>query len=133
MAYHNSCYLFARNHASSFTEAEHYCQQHGGHLITIETKNENLFIKDFLRGLKGEYHWLGLTDEMVEGVWKWYTSNRDVTYTDWYPGEPNSHRGTEEDCVVFSYTEDYRWLDVPCTRSYEPICEIVSDEVDVVG
>ncbi|XP_045179792.2 lactose-binding lectin l-2-like [Mercenaria mercenaria] len=132
MAYHNSCYLFARNHASTFTEAEHYCRQHGGNLVTIETKAENLFIRDYLRGLKDEHHWLGLTDEMVEGIWKWYSTNTDATYTDWNPGEPNS-AGGEEDCAILAYNQDYRWLDVSCISSWEPICEIESGEVDIVG
>ncbi|XP_053386071.1 lactose-binding lectin l-2-like [Mercenaria mercenaria] len=131
-AYHNSCYLFARNHASTFTEAEHYCGQHGGHLVSMETKAENMFIRDYLHGLKDEDRWIGLTDEMIEGAWVWYSSNTDATYTDWFPGQPNSHGGNE-DCVILGYHNDYKWVDAPCTSSYEPICEIVSGEVDIVG
>ncbi|XP_060599259.1 lactose-binding lectin l-2-like isoform X2 [Ruditapes philippinarum] len=102
VTFQDSCYLFARNHKSSFTEAENYCRQHGGHLVEIETKYESMFIRDYLRGM-----------------------------IDWHVSEPNSHGG-EEDCAISSSGEDYQWADVPCDgRVAEPLCEVKSSEVDV--
>ncbi|XP_060599260.1 perlucin-like [Ruditapes philippinarum] len=134
VTFQDSCYLFARNHKSSFTEAENYCRQHGGHLVEIETKYENMFIRDYLRGMIGEHHWIGLTDEIVEGVWKWYASKRTPSFTGWNVNEPNSHGG-DEDCAVLSSAEDYNWADVPCDGRdpAEPICEVNQADVDLIG
>ncbi|XP_052237663.1 snaclec aspercetin subunit alpha-like [Dreissena polymorpha] len=50
LAFEGSCYLFADIHAH-FTEAAHYCQQHGGSLIHVDSDTENDFIRNYLRGL----------------------------------------------------------------------------------
>jgi len=31
----------------------------------------------------GQEFWLGADDQMVEGVWSWYTDNSSLTYAGW--------------------------------------------------
>ena len=33
---------------------------------------------------------MGLTDEMVEGFWRWTSSGRVANFTNWHPGQPDN-------------------------------------------
>jgi hypothetical protein len=72
-------------------------------------------------------YWIGMTDETVEGVWKWYSNNEDVEYFDWGPTEPQNVNN--EDCAVFGDTLDYQWADVKCATDRKALCEISSVSV----
>ncbi|XP_053383016.1 asialoglycoprotein receptor 1-like [Mercenaria mercenaria] len=126
VAYDGSCYLFV-HHNYSFTEAAHFCQIHESHLVHVDSALENAFIKDRVRYIIGplERWWIGLTDEIVEGDWRWLDTDIKPAYTDWNPGEPNNSGG--ENCGVLQVTA---WNDVPCSQSYRPICEKRGENVE---
>ncbi|XP_060555133.1 C-type lectin domain family 17, member A-like [Ruditapes philippinarum] len=133
LAFDGSCYYFGTN-AVHFTEAEHFCRQHnGGHLIHVDSKQENDFIKSRLRMFKPYSWWMGLTDELIEGTWKWFDNGQTANFTDWHPGEPNG--GSAEECAVFYIGFDFAWVDTPCLLNNYPICELpgVSTETEIVG
>ncbi|CAG2232217.1 unnamed protein product [Mytilus edulis] len=50
--------------------------------------------------------WLGGTDEVIEGVWVWATTGKDLTYTNWFPGDQYNWE-TGENCVVMG--KWYTW------------------------
>ena len=33
---------------------QHYCKQHGAHLVSVESRAEDLFLQDFIARLKGK-------------------------------------------------------------------------------
>ncbi|XP_060577701.1 perlucin-like [Ruditapes philippinarum] len=120
-AFEGSCYLIG-SHAMHFTEAESYCRQHGGNLVHVETRTEDLFLKGFIHThLAGKDYWIGMTDETIEGVWRWYGTGTNVRFTDWAPTEPQDN-GHGEDCAVFHHP-NYQWADVPCASNRIPFCE----------
>ena len=65
--------------------------------------------------------WLGLTDEAIEGEWRWLHNDVMVTFSDWSRGEPNDHKDGE-DCGSFWRTI-LKWNDIPCTIRVKAICE----------
>ncbi|XP_060589914.1 perlucin-like [Ruditapes philippinarum] len=109
-----------------------FCSHYSAHLVTKETAEEGTFIKSYLTDLKDPYHWIGLTDEIIEGEWKWQSNDSTSNYTDWYPGQPDGLKGAN--CACIFGNRCYQWLDVPCTSKYRPLCEIPSNgETIIVG
>ena len=69
-------------------------------------------------------YWMGGSDRGEEGTWRWETSGSRLNYTYWGPGEPNSYRGADEDCLAMS-SYGRRWNDYPCDLGAYYICESV--------
>ncbi|XP_052762164.1 asialoglycoprotein receptor 2-like [Mya arenaria] len=137
VAFNGSCYLFAHvNMQLTFTGAEQFCRQHNNaHLVHVNDALENAFIKDHLRDKQPHGWWIGLTDEDIEGVWKWFDTDTVASFTDW---QPNDHATADQDCVVMYYGYDFKWADTWCSRVnlYPPICETSSrscEEEVIVG
>ena len=87
----------------TWTAARQACQSMGGYLVTITSAAENNFV--FNTWPSG---WIGFTDEVVEGQWRWVTGE-SVTYTNWNGGEPNN--SNNEDYAQF--VNGGRWNDLP--------------------
>lgn len=58
----------------------------------------------------------------VEGKWKWYGTNVEVQFFDWYPNEATW--SNDENCAVFGDTIGYTWADVRCYSGRKVVCEI---------
>jgi hypothetical protein len=85
----------------------------GGHLVTITSSGE----QSFLYGLWPS-GWIGLTDEVVEGTWRWVTGET-YSYTNWNSGEPNN--SGNEDYVQF--VSNGRWNDLNNNSSLPYVLE----------
>lgn len=83
--------------------ARQNCINMGGHLVTVTSAAENSFI--FGLWPSG---WIGLTDEVTEGVWRWVTGET-YSYSSWNGGEPNN--AGNEDYVQF--VGGGKWNDLP--------------------
>ena len=133
VGFQGSCYLFGNGIPVHHTEAEHYCNQQGGHLVTIESKPESMFLKDYGSRLIKNTFWIGLTDRLIEGVWKWQSSGELAVFTDWMPGQPdNAHN---DDCVHIDYSTKWLWADTVCVANHFPLCEknSTASTVDIIG
>lgn len=86
-----------------WSAAKAACDNMGGHLVTITSQAEN----NFIFGLWPS-GWIGLTDEVTEGVWRWVTGEA-YSYTSWNSGEPNN--AGNEDYVQF--VGGGKWNDLP--------------------
>jgi hypothetical protein len=78
---------------ANWTTAKQNCINMSGHLVTVTTSAENSFIYNLWPS-----GWIGLTDEVTEGSWKWVTGET-YSYTSWNNGEPNN--SGNEDYVQF--------------------------------
>jgi hypothetical protein len=76
-------------------EARDECPWFGGYLVTIHSMGEQIFLKGLIDAgiCEGWGPWIGFTDEVLEGSWKWVTGE-PTTFTYWSLGEPNG--GTTE-------------------------------------
>jgi hypothetical protein len=89
----------------TWTDAKQACINMGGHLVTSTTLAEN----NFLFGLWPN-GWIGLTDEAVEGQWRWVTGE-PYSWSYWNGGEPNN--SNNEDYIQF--VGGGKWNDLPNT------------------
>eukprot|EP00964_Phaeocystis_antarctica_P112908 scaffold77025_cov69-Phaeocystis_antarctica.AAC.1 len=105
--------------ALSWGGASAACLREGLQLATVQSaaQNELLFTV-----AAGNQVWIGGTDAASEGAWVWNPSNTPLSYTNWHPGEPNSH-GSGEDCMDFWGHVDGKWNDNRCTRKYKYVCQ----------
>ena len=85
-----------------WTTARTNCSNMGGHLVTITSSGEQNFLYTLWPS-----GWIGLTDEVVEGTWRWVTGET-YSYTNWNSGEPNN--SGNEDYVQF--VSNGRWNDL---------------------
>jgi len=96
----------------SWHDAENKCEALGGHLVAITSSNENEAIIQWIRtsGMK-DWYWLGGTDEVVEGDWRWITGE-PWSFTYWDPIQPDNANGEEHYLETTKYY-DWRWNDLP--------------------
>lgn len=86
-----------------WTVARQNCIDMGGHLVTVTTSGENSFIYNLWPS-----GWIGLTDEVTEGTWRWVTGET-YSYSSWNAGEPNN--AGNEDYIQFVGAG--KWNDLP--------------------
>ncbi|KAL4239382.1 C-type lectin domain 10 [Mactra antiquata] len=121
LAYEGSCYLIGADDVH-YTEAEHFCMQHNSHLVHVQSAEENNFLKGYFKTfVNGHNYWLGMTDDISEGLWKWNGNDERVEFFNWAPTEPQD--SNNEDCAVFHMSLNFQWADVQCKSDRRPICE----------
>jgi hypothetical protein len=98
---------------ATWTTARSNCVAMGGYLVTITTSGEQSFIFNIWPS-----GWIGLTDEVNEGTWRWVTGET-YSYTNWNSGEPNN--AGNEDYVQF--VSNGRWNDLPNNVSLPYVLE----------
>lgn len=87
----------------TWTNARQACLNMGGHLVTVTSPAENNFIFNLWPN-----GWIGLTDEVVEGQWRWVTGE-PFSWSNWNGGEPNN--SGNEDYIQF--VGGGKWNDLP--------------------
>jgi hypothetical protein len=96
-----------------WTTARTNCSNMGGHLVTITSSGEQNFLYTLWPS-----GWIGLTDEVTEGTWRWVTGET-YSYNNWNSGEPNN--SGNEDYVQF--VSNGRWNDLNNNSSLPYVLE----------
>jgi len=91
-------------------DAKRFCEELGGHLVTITSAQEQSFVADLARrsAIPGST-WIGLTEEGHLGDWRWVT-DEPLAYRNWAKGEPNSREGKEHWGSI-KQPQDFGWND----------------------
>ncbi len=111
-------YLFCGWRAT-FAEARAACAAQGYQLLSANDADEHAFVVEvFTTRYPRHSWWLGLTDEVKEGVWVW-EDGTPANFTRWWFWEPNDWEG--EDCAEFR--PDGFWNDNDCGQRIRFICE----------
>ncbi|XP_078393214.1 perlucin-like protein [Cetorhinus maximus] len=114
--HNHHCYKFS-THKVNWDSAKRHCESLNSHLIIINTKQEQDFIKKSIENNPG-VSWIGLTDRESEGNWTW-VDGTPVSFTRWGQGEPNNAE-ENENCAIIRRAN---WNDVRCTDQFRFICE----------
>lgn len=83
----NKYLLFDKN--TTWTEARTICEQYKGHLVTIESSDENAFVKELLKN--GNRAWYYLGGQKSNDSWKWLDGScvNNISWADHYTAEWN--------------------------------------------
>ncbi|MFK8185231.1 MAG: lectin-like protein [Phormidesmis sp.] len=107
--------------------AQAQAQQLGGNLVTINSAEEEQWLKETFG--QDQKRWIGISDRDQEGVFTW-ASGEAVTYTNWAPGEPNDWQGTQ-DFGLMNFGGNRQWDDEHFYTELTGIVEIKLDGSDV--
>jgi len=115
--YRGNCYFVGP--ASFYDDAVQYCESKGGILTSISSAFENQFVAEVC---PAGTCWIGLTDEAVEGRWKWLDGS-PFTYSRWVAHQASQSRSknAREDYVYIR--RDGRWEDHVKNSYIHPLCK----------
>ena len=116
----SGCYLF-HGFKSSWYDSKRECKQSGGHLVEIDSLQEQEALIGELerQGLLGSdapvfAFWIGLTDIFHDGTWVWDHQGQPLNFSAWASGEPNNMAGVQH-CVAMNIRRERgMWDDVGC-------------------
>ncbi|XP_058628249.1 CD209 antigen-like protein E [Onychostoma macrolepis] len=103
----------------SWSDSRHYCRDHGGDLVIINSEEKQRLISSFIK----ERVWIGLSDIQQEGNMKW-VDNSPLKQGFWDRNEPNDANGAE-DCIELNPAKSVlnNWNDIRCSDKRKWICE----------
>jgi VCBS repeat-containing protein len=116
--YNNSIYVLTDS--LTWEAAQTQAQKWGGNLMTINTANEETWLKETFGTT--ESLWAGLTDRAVEGTFQWINGETS-TYRNFAAGEPNNSGGNE-DYVSMNFGSQKQWNDASSTSTMRGVVEI---------
>ncbi|PIO58330.1 lectin C-type domain protein, partial [Teladorsagia circumcincta] len=95
----DSCYRYFL--WSTFDNAESVCMSNGGHLASIHSDEENIFVADISKAgveykKEDDLTWIGLKQENypTSSAWTW-TDGTPLDYNAWGSGQPADKKGRE--------------------------------------
>ncbi|XP_027032178.2 C-type lectin domain family 4 member E-like [Tachysurus fulvidraco] len=107
----------------NWTESRADCIKRGSDLVIVDSREEQAFISKYSNG---SHAWIGLTDIVTEGTFKWVDGS-PLTTEFWWVGEPNDV-ARNEDCVIINFrlarSVILTWNDYNCGFSGVGICEM---------
>ncbi|XP_064819207.1 C-type lectin domain family 4 member E-like [Oncorhynchus masou masou] len=120
-----SSWYFLSTVTNPWRESRQDCLERGADLVIINSDKEQEFLFSF-----NKRAWIGLTDSVTEGAWKWVDGTALTTPSYWYLQQPDNGGDNpangEEDCVELN-TETWRpvkaWNDQSCLDNRHWICE----------
>lgn len=119
-----SCYqLFGE--LAAWNIAEQRCLDWGGHLASVQSPEEDVFLDDWAAQLAlpfadGSGLWLGGTDAVVDGDFRWMDAS-PLNFAGWAPNQPDNGLGI--DCVEKRNDGAALWYDRRCSDALRFVCE----------
>lgn len=100
----------------TWAQAKRYCENLGGHLVTITSKSEMTQVKTLIKKGKKNSYWLG-AKRNSSNKWSWVTGEK-FKYSNWAQGQPDNYTGTEDALMLYrkanpvSKVPSGKWNDV---------------------
>ena len=102
----------------TWDEAREYAESMNGHLATITSESEQLFVVDIIRNGSKRGYWLGGSDHKQEGHWEW-TTGEEWSYSNWDRSQPDNSGKNEHYLHIYNVrsfwnnsVSIYKWNDL---------------------
>ncbi|XP_051266208.1 macrophage mannose receptor 1 [Dicentrarchus labrax] len=109
---------YINRHPMPMEEARHFCQQGHGDLVSISSKDENVFLWKQISRSYGSYY-LGLSVDL-DGS-SWWMDGSPIGLQRWDENQPNSN-SFDENCVTMTYYMGF-WRTSNCGQEHQFICK----------
>ncbi|XP_074539364.1 uncharacterized protein LOC141800601 [Halichoeres trimaculatus] len=125
--FNDKCYYFSPSEVKkTWDESRQDCQSRGGDLAKPKARVELTFVSR-----SNTFTWIGLSDRLQEGKWKWVDGTDLKSQGFWKQGEPNN-ANSNEDCAEVAKDEG-KLNDVPCSAKFPWVlsneCQSVLEEI----
>ncbi|KAH7711488.1 C-type mannose receptor 2 [Aphelenchoides avenae] len=121
----DQCYVFNKDPLSWY-DAEAKCQELGGHLPSISSGFQNVFLSNASRNSISQEFWTGgkLIQRNPQKNWAW-SDGSPWTYTSWANGQPGS---TPASCLLLVAVNSLarNWFTEDCNYVRPYVCEVPS-------
>lgn len=106
----NKHYYKVFDEGMNWYEAKKFCEEKGGHLVTITSQEEQAAIQSIIlySGKKKNFYWTGGFN-VEQDNWRWITGE-EFAYSNWTKGEPANDLGNE---FIISIYNSGEWNDCP--------------------
>lgn len=117
----NLCWRLEKDKKMDWLTANWQCHTEGGHLLIPDSMAKIKYIQHFLvtAAFGGSYVYVGGTDGMEEGKYKW-VDGQPVGTIPWQSGEPSGN--TIQNCIVITGSNNF--YDKVCSTEYIFLCQI---------
>jgi subtilisin-like proprotein convertase family protein len=97
--------------STNWTISETWATQLGGHLVTVDTANEENWIYDTFASYAGVNRnlWIGFNDAAIPGTFVW-SSGLTNSYVNWAPDQPTNCSGNDFYTAILGATNAYPGL-----------------------
>ena len=112
------------NETKTWNEADEYCKELGGYLVSITSQIVNDKLLDIMRDIPVKQLWIGYSDQEKENRWIWSNPGAvNNEFTKWRSSsdEPNGRK--RENCAVLIKSHVGIWNDLFCGSLLNSICE----------
>ncbi|KAM7392700.1 hypothetical protein PAMA_007697 [Pampus argenteus] len=122
--YEDKCYFFSSD-TKTWGEANAFCTEQNSNLMSIRDIHERLWVRT---QISTEIYWIGLTDEVEEGVWEWSDGTPFYEYLSyWKQGQPDNWGDDPgEDCGQVVGASNGQWNDEKCNARRKYICKYLN-------
>ncbi|XP_033910020.2 C-type lectin domain family 7 member A-like isoform X3 [Acipenser ruthenus] len=118
--FNHKCYMFSKD-IMPWNASQAQCRSKGGDLVKIQSEEEQKFISRIIQKRGGFYFWIGLTDQVGKGEWRW-VDNTPLTKGYWRQGIPSTIDVTQ--CAGMGpQSSSLNWDKSACTAYSRRICE----------
>ncbi|MGL5119703.1 MAG: lectin-like protein [Plesiomonas shigelloides] len=101
----------------TWDEAQDYCRQnHIGNLVTVKSTEDWEKVQRAVQPALTSAVWTGLYNDISS--WRWSYQDENLTFSTWYPGEPNNNDGKQE-C---GFMINQKFNDMSCNKVYPFFC-----------
>ena len=104
-AFYDGHYYKAFDDLLSWNEAKDFCNHYGGHLVSINSYDENVFLTGFIRNSPQDYYIIGLSN-YADGTYSTWEDGYPVSFTNWGRNQPDNSEGAQHTVRIMNVDTD---------------------------